>query len=80
MSEYGNILAAVHLHDNDGINDDHLLPLHPKGTIDWNDKITKLKSTELFGRMITLEAGIEGDTLRDGFENALEIAKKLASI
>ena len=80
LSKYGNILAAVHLHDNDGINDDHLLPLHPKGTIDWNDKITKLKSTELFGRMITLEAGIEGDTLRDGFENALEIAKKLASI
>lgn len=33
MAEYGNRLAALHLHDNDGENDAHMLPF--TGKVDW---------------------------------------------
>ena len=33
LSEFGSLLAFTHLHDNDGINDSHLLPLD--GTMDF---------------------------------------------
>ena len=78
LSEYGDILVALHLHDNDGKNDLHMLPLQPNGTIDWNDKVSKLRKTALFERMITLEAGIEGKNLLAEFSSALCVAKKLA--
>jgi sugar phosphate isomerase/epimerase len=38
LKEFGNRLMAMHLNDNDGNNDAHLLPF--EGTVDW-DKITQ---------------------------------------
>ena len=70
----------MHLHDNDGKNDNHMLPLHRNGTIDWRKKVSDLKKTSLFNRMITLEANIEGDNLTEGFSAALSSAKKLAEL
>ena len=80
LSRYGDILVAMHLHDNDGKNDNHMLPLHRNGTIDWRKKVSDLKKTSLFNRMITLEANIEGDNLTEGFSAALSSAKKLAEL
>ena len=45
-------IFAVHLHDNDQMDDLHLLPFD--GTIDWEDSITKLKKANYTGP-ITLE-------------------------
>jgi sugar phosphate isomerase/epimerase len=80
LSHYGDILVAMHLHDNDGVNDNHFLPLHKNGVINWEDKISKLKKTKLFGEMITLESGFENDNILHGFKEALAVAKKLASM
>ena len=80
LSEYGDILVAMHLHDNDGKNDNHFLPMHPHGTVDWQKKIALLKNTGLFGRMITLEAGFEGEDLLEGFSAALVKAKLIYEI
>lgn len=78
LSEYGEILVAMHLHDNDGKNDQHLYPLHPHGSVDWERKVAQLKKSALFHRMITLEAGPEGKNLLDAFSRLLESGKRLA--
>ena len=80
LSRYSDILVALHLHTNDGKLDNHWLPFHPQGTIDWEKKVAQLKRTALFGRMITLEADPKGNTLLEGFSNALAHAKRLASL
>ena len=80
LSQYSNILTALHLHTNDGKNDNHWMPFHPEGTIDWEKKVAQLKKTALFHRMITLEANMEGNTLLEGFSNALAQAKRLAAL
>ncbi len=78
LSRYGDILVAMHLHDNDGKNDNHFYPFHKNGTVDWEKKVKQLKQTKLFDRMVTLEAGPEGSTLLEGFAVLLEKAKQLA--
>ena len=80
LSHYGDILVAMHLHDNDGKHDNHYLPLHKNGVINWEDKISKLKKTKLFNEMITLEAGFDENDIFCGFKEALAVAKKLADM
>ena len=80
LSHYSDILVALHLHTNDGKIDNHWVPFHPQGTIDWNKKIVQLKKTALFNRMITLEADLEGKTLLEGFSTSLAHAKRLAAL
>jgi sugar phosphate isomerase/epimerase len=41
LAQYGDKLAALHLHDNDGSGDQHLLPFD--GTIDWEHTMAQLK-------------------------------------
>jgi sugar phosphate isomerase/epimerase len=80
LSHYGDILVAMHLHDNDGVNDSHWLPLHKNGTVNWSEKVSKLKKTKLFGDIITLESGVDGEDLLKEFKESLAVAKKLADI
>ncbi len=80
LTLYGDRLAALHLHDNDGENDNHYYPFHQNGTVNWEKKVADLKKTALFSRMITLEATPEGRTLLEGFSGLLEKAKRLAAI
>lgn len=80
LSRYGDILVAMHLHDNDGKNDNHFYPLHPRGTVDWAKKVEALHKTALFPRMITLEATPEGNTLAEGFGGLLAKAKQLLAL
>ena len=54
LSLYGHKLKAVHLHDNDGIDDWHALPF--SGSIDWNDMATKLAGSTYPG-VAALEIG-----------------------
>lgn len=54
LDRYGARLCAIHLHDNDGRHDQHLLPF--TGTIDWPSEMTRIKKTAYRGP-ITLELG-----------------------
>ena len=47
LSKYGSKLMALHLHDNDGTDDQHLRP--GEGIIDWDVIIKKLKETRYSG-------------------------------
>jgi sugar phosphate isomerase/epimerase len=80
LSQYSDIVVALHLHDNDGKIDNHWVPFHPLGTIDWQKKAEQLKKTALFHRMVTLEANPEGENLLDAFRAALASAKRLADL
>lgn len=52
LTEYGDRLIAIHLHDNNGMNDQHILPFD--GTINWFDTMQKLRSSNYEGA-ISLE-------------------------
>lgn len=52
LGVYGSKLMALHLHDNDGIDDQHRIP--GDGTINWNPIVQKIKSTRYNGA-ISLE-------------------------
>lgn len=49
LSKYGSRLMALHLHDNDGTDDQHLLPFD--GTIDWKSTIGDISQTGYTGAM-----------------------------
>lgn len=57
LSKYGNKLIALHLHDNDGLEDWHSLPY--MGNINWNKIADKLKIISYKGA-IALEVGNKG--------------------
>ena len=59
LSLYGDRLAALHLHDNDGTDDTHALPF--TGNVDWKRVAKRLKEVDYSGA-IALE------TLNKGFE------------
>ncbi|MGE5604172.1 MAG: sugar phosphate isomerase/epimerase family protein [Bacteroidota bacterium] len=47
LSQYGSKLMALHLHDNDGSDDQHWIP--GEGSIDWKALLKKLKATGYSG-------------------------------
>ena len=49
LAKYGEKLAALHLHDNDGTYDQHLFPF--KGTVNWKNIMTQLKKLEYKGSL-----------------------------
>ena len=74
-------IFAVHLHDNDKTEDQHLLPFD--GTIDWNNVLAKLKENNYNGP-ITLELAYKQDYLKysinDFYKEAFNRALKLEEI
>ena len=78
LSLYGHKLKAVHLHDNDGIDDLHALPF--SGNIDWNDITAKLAKSSYPGTA-ALEIGNKNfESIEDPLEFlrlAVERAKKI---
>ena len=79
LSKFGDRLMALHLHDNDGIHDQHLVPFY--GSIDWTSKVEELKKTKLWESTVTLESCIYGDeSLEDGLLRSYDAAKKLSEM
>ncbi len=77
LSEFGSKLTALHLHDNDGTDDQHLLPF--EGTIDWVKAMRKIKSIEYQG-VVGIEAlngGYEAMSPRDFLQLEYERAVML---
>ena len=81
LTLYGNKLMALHLHDNDGLDDWHSLPF--SGSIDWKDIKTKLKSVDYKGS-IALEVGNKNfEHIKEPekfLQIAVERAKKLITM
>lgn len=66
ITALGNRVAALHVHDNDGIRDEHTVPFH--GIVKWNEVAKALKDIGYSGE-ITLET--------EGFMNQYNIPKEL---
>jgi sugar phosphate isomerase/epimerase len=49
LTKYGEKLTALHLHDNDGTNDQHLLPFN--GTVNWRYIMDQLKKINYKGSL-----------------------------
>lgn len=78
FNKFKNRVFAIHLHDNDGKDDLHLLPF--EGTLDWNNTIQKLKECNYEGP-ITLEIHHHRDYVNmdidDFYKKGYEIANKI---
>jgi len=57
LAQFGHRLMALHLHDNDGTDDQHLLPFD--GTTDWPALMQRIRQTGYTGPT-TLEVVCEG--------------------
>ena len=57
LLQYGSRLMDLHLHDNDGVEDQHLLPFD--GTIDWTKTMGQIAETGYAGA-IAFEVGNSG--------------------
>lgn len=78
LDSYAHRLLAMHLHDNDGIQDLHSLPF--EGTVDWRNTVRALSRAPLFSRMLTLECGIGNRSLEEGFAAALEAGRRVYAL
>lgn len=81
FNKFKNRIFAVHLHDNDQSDDQHLLPFD--GTIDWNKTIKKLKDNNYNGP-ITLEIHYHRDyvnmDINEFYKKGYKIALKIKEI
>lgn len=77
-TKFRNKIFAVHLHDNDQTDDQHLLPF--EGTIDWKKLVSNLNSAGYDG-VVTLENCYRYDYLNmslfDFYKLSLEKAKEI---
>jgi sugar phosphate isomerase/epimerase len=86
LSLYGDRLVALHLHDNDGSDDQHLIPF--EGSIDWQEQMTKIQRTGYAGpTMLECTAGGPGSiepndprTAEEWLSDALSAARRLDAI
>ena len=69
-------LTTVHLHDNRGRHDDHLLPFD--GTIEWAGALTALQKVGYDGPFI-LEVGPHG-SVRDTLQKARKVRERLEKL
>jgi len=80
LEKFGSRLMALHLHDNDGSDDQHLLPFD--GTIDWPTTMKKIAGTGYKGAL-ALESdntGYEELPPEEFLSLAFERAKRLESL
>lgn len=79
LSLFGDRLLCMHLHDNFGAGDDHLIPF--KGEINWEKKVALLQKTKLWQKAVTLESTVLAvGNLEEGLSLAYEAAKKLSEM
>lgn len=75
-NKFKNKIFAVHLHDNFGEKDEHLLPFD--GNIDWNSLIKNLKEANYSGP-ITLESCYRNNYLNISLDDFYKSSYKKAS-
>ena len=84
ISRYKNRLFSVHIHDNDGIHDSHMIPFD--GVIDWTDTMNKIINLN-YSYPLTLELMYMNDYINKmsieefyskAFKSILEIEKMIS--
>jgi len=68
LSLYKDRIAAVHLHDNNGEEDEHNIPF--RGTVDWKNVMPKMKASSYNG-CLPLETDCRGIDDGEQFEDFL---------
>jgi len=66
LGRYAKRLIATHLHDNDGSQDQHRLPMPGEGKADWPRIVGVLKESS-YGGPVNLEVGLPPGTDLDAF-------------
>ena len=78
---FKNRIFAIHLHDNDATDDQHLIPFD--GNIEWKEVIKKLKEANYNGP-VTLELCYRREylniTQKEFYEKAYKIGKELSKM
>ena len=78
FSLFKNKIFCVHLHDNYGIEDEHLIPFD--GNIDWNDLFNKFRICN-YNSYITMELVYRNDYLEmdvtEFYKKGLKVGKQL---
>jgi len=69
LSMYADRLAAIHLHDNNGNEDEHTFPL--TGTIDWIAVMEKINKS-LYDGCLALETEYKGNENTEQLESFLK--------
>ena len=81
IRKHGDVIKALHVHDNYGKDDLHLLPLH--GTIDWRDFSRALHEVNFDG-VLSLECTprktLPNDILEDMYAVYYKIAKTVSEL
>jgi sugar phosphate isomerase/epimerase len=77
LAKYGDKLDALHLHDNDGSGDQHLLPFN--GTINWEQIMTQLKGLK-FNEPLALEVFARDDDRLSAPQYLSEAMKSLQKL
>ena len=81
FKKFKDRIFCVHLHDNDGTSDQHLLPFD--GTLDWVETVNKLKESNYDGP-ITLEIHhvdrYESMTLDEFYKKGYELSLKIKNM
>ena len=81
FSKYKNKIFAVHIHDNDGTSDQHLIPFD--GTLNFKETLNKLKKCNYNGP-ITMELCYRKEYLNmsidEFYKKGYEIGMKLSQI
>lgn len=78
LATHADRLLAVHLHDNDGTGDQHLLPF--MGTVSW-DRLVGLIAGSSYDKWVNLEVSQSGSGYEDErafLDDALTVARRLA--
>lgn len=79
VRQYSEYVKVLHVHDNEGELDQHLLPFC--GTIDWNDFTAALKETDFDG-VVSLEcspnSNLPDDILKDMYRVFAKTARAVA--
>jgi sugar phosphate isomerase/epimerase len=70
-------LSSLHLHDNEGTDDLHLLP--GRGTVDFRDVIGFLRRSQFIG-IITMEVGVEEGADPDSLESLCALAGRVTGV
>ena len=80
LSKYGHRLMALHLHDNDCTDDQHLLPFD--GTVDWPKTMNQIAGAGYAGAisMETYNTGYEDMSPEEFLLLAYERAKRLTDL
>lgn len=79
LARFGHRLKALHLHDNDGTDDQHRLP--GDGTVDWPEIMGAIAATGYKGATtLELGSGYKQLTPEEFLARAFECAKKLEAL